>query len=145
MPPERSTVDRASALSPFYLGQPAHPSRGQKKYPDVALDRAGITVFRDTASLQPARQVNAVVRQRKTREQTLTHSTTRFWKGPIMSLKVFAVLITVIALSVAGTVSAQEKEDKTDKTADAKKLSTQFAKAMFADKDSPGVMKLVAV
>ena len=62
-----------------------------------------------------------------------------------MSLKVFAVLITVIALSVAGTVSAQEKEDKTDKTTDAKKLSTQFAKAMFADKDSPGVMKLVAV
>src|ERR1019366_1939458 len=47
MPPERSTVDRASALSPFYLGQPAHPSRGQKKYPSVALDRAGITVFRD--------------------------------------------------------------------------------------------------
>lgn len=26
----------------------------------LALDRAGITVFRDTTSLQPARQVNGV-------------------------------------------------------------------------------------
>jgi hypothetical protein len=30
---------------------------------NIQLDRAGITVFRDIASLQPARQVNAVVRR----------------------------------------------------------------------------------
>src|SRR5262249_37596050 len=37
------------------MGKPAEQS--------VALDRAGILVFRETASLQPARQVNAVVRR----------------------------------------------------------------------------------
>src|SRR6516225_6342320 len=36
MPTERSTLDRASATSPFYLGRPAHPSRGQNRYPAVA-------------------------------------------------------------------------------------------------------------
>jgi hypothetical protein len=38
MPTERSTLDRASATSPFYLGQPAHPSRGQNRYPGAAAD-----------------------------------------------------------------------------------------------------------
>ena len=33
--------------------------------PAVALDRAAITVFRDTSSLQAARQVNRVVRRRR--------------------------------------------------------------------------------
>ena len=32
------TLDRASATSPFYLGRPAHPSRGQKWYPSGSRD-----------------------------------------------------------------------------------------------------------
>src|SRR6516225_692792 len=39
------------------------PSETMMSINDVALDRAGILVFRDAASLQPARQVNAVVQR----------------------------------------------------------------------------------
>src|ERR1019366_7434752 len=61
MPSERSTWDHASALSPFYLGQPAHPSRGQKWYPAVAADGAGTAAFRELKSLQPAPLLNLIV------------------------------------------------------------------------------------
>ena len=60
---ERSTLDHASAMSPFYLGRRLILFAGHKKYPSVALDRAGITVSETSLSLQPARQVNAVVRR----------------------------------------------------------------------------------
>src|SRR6266446_4626684 len=45
LPPERSTLDRASAMSPFYLGRPAHPSRGQNRYPTAEADRGRHTGF----------------------------------------------------------------------------------------------------
>src|SRR6266542_1170600 len=60
---ERSTLDRASATSPFYLGQPFHPSRGQNRYPSVAADRGGMPAFQGSTSHPPPRQVNAVVRR----------------------------------------------------------------------------------
>ena len=50
-------------MSPFYLGRRLILFVGHKKYPAVALDRAAILVFRDTTSLQAARQVNGVVRR----------------------------------------------------------------------------------
>jgi hypothetical protein len=37
-------------MSPFYLGQPAHPSRGQKWYPSAAVDRGPTSCFPDTKS-----------------------------------------------------------------------------------------------
>jgi hypothetical protein len=51
----------------------------------------------------------------------------------------------VVTLSLPGNFSAQEKGEKTDKTAQAKMVSEQFAKVMFVDKDLASVMKVVAV
>jgi hypothetical protein len=50
-------------MSPFYLGQPAHLSRGQKWYPTDAVDRVGILAFRSLKSLLPARQLILSVRR----------------------------------------------------------------------------------
>jgi hypothetical protein len=58
---ERSTLDRASAMSPFYLGRRLILFVGHKKYPKVAVDRAAISVSRDITFLQAARQLNLVV------------------------------------------------------------------------------------
>src|SRR5258707_493897 len=59
----RSMLDRASAMSPFYLGRRLILFAGHKKYPALAPDRGRITVFRDTLFHQRPRQVKGVVRQ----------------------------------------------------------------------------------
>jgi len=62
-----------------------------------------------------------------------------------MLSKLFAVPTTLIVICLAGQVSAQDKAEKADKPTQARMVSEQFAKALFLDKDLPGVMKRVGV
>src|SRR5476651_1524039 len=55
---ERSTLDHASAMSPFYLGRRLILFVGHKKYPGAAPDRGRITAFRGSTSHQRPRQVS---------------------------------------------------------------------------------------
>jgi hypothetical protein len=60
-----STLGQSQVLEPGYrLGQARSIARGHDEYPSIALDRTGITVFRDTALLGAG---PAIERSRSTR------------------------------------------------------------------------------